>query len=423
MARSPLATPPFLLCAGANFLQSLAFNLYLHLPGFLHDLGADEVRIGVLSSLTALAAIAARPPVGRVMDGRGRRPIVIWGGVLNTIVCLAYLSIDGIGPALVLVRVAHGLAEAALFSSLFTMAADLVPADRRTEGIALYGVSGIVTVSFGGLVGDFILARAGYDALFATSAGLAAGSFVLSLPLRDRRPAPGVHGPSRGFTASVSQRDLVPLWFLGMVFATALSAVFTFVKTFVLETGIGTVGLFFSAYAWAAVGLRLFFAWLPERIGPKRALFPALGALATGLAGLALADDAHTVAAAGALCGLGHGFTFPILSGLVVERAREAERGAALSLFTALFDAGVFVGGPGFGALIGVAGYAGMCASASALVVVGAVAFAPWDRAVLRARAAAGGSDGVAVGSDGVAVGSDGVAVGSDGVGGPGAGG
>lgn len=385
MVRPRLATPAFLLCAAANFLQALAFNLYLHLPGFLHELGADEVRIGLLSSLTAAAAILARPTVGRSMDARGRRPVIVLGGMVNTVVCFAYLGIDAIGPALVAVRIVHGLAEAMLFSALFTLAADGIPAERRTEGIALYGVSGILPISLGGALGDAILARAHYDTLFVASGALAFASLLLSLALQERRTHAAEPVPSRGMAAAMSQRDLLPLWFLGTVFATALAAVFTFVKTWVIETGVGSVGLFFSAYSGAAVVLRLFLAWLPERVGPKRVLFPALAALAAGLVSMAFASSSLTVAAAGALCGLGHGFTFPILSGFVVHRARDSERGAALSIFTALFDAGVLVGGPAFGAIVGAAGYPAMFGSA------GALGFARWDRAALRPRGGMGG--------------------------------
>ena len=56
-----LLTAPFLLSSAANFLQSLSFNLYLHLPGYLKDLGADELQIGLVFSVTAATAIAARP--------------------------------------------------------------------------------------------------------------------------------------------------------------------------------------------------------------------------------------------------------------------------------------------------------------------------------------------------------------------------
>jgi len=359
--RPRLLTTAFLLCFAGNFLQALCFNLFLHLPGFLRDLGARDVEIGLLASLTSVAAIAARPPVGRVMDGKGRRRVILAGGVLNVAVCLLYLTIHDLGPWLAIVRVLHGLAEAMLFSAFFTVAADLVPAERRTEGLALFGISGILPISLGGLLGDVILARAPFATLFGVATALAAASFLISLPLHDSRPA-DAHGdePSRGFRGAALQRDLLPLWFVGTVFSTALAAVFTFVKTFVLDTGIGSVGLFFSFYSTAGVVLRLFLGWLPERIGPKRALWPALGLLALGLGGLAFAHSATSVAVSGLLCGFGHGFTFPILSGLVVERARTAERGVALSLFTSLFDFGMLIGGPAFGLLLEHAGYGGM---------------------------------------------------------------
>ncbi len=374
-----LLTAPFLLSAAANFLQSLAFNLYLHLPGYLKELGAGEVRIGFLFSVTAATAIAARPTVGRVMDAEGRRVVIFAGGILNVVVCALYLTIHSLGPWLYVVRIGHGIAEAMLFAALFTQAADIVPPSRRTEGIALYGVSGLLPVSLGGLLGDVILSRAGYAQLFEVSIAFAAASLALSLPLRDHRPARDT-AAVRSFFTAVTEPNLLPLWFIGFVFAATITATFTFLKTFVMETNIGSVGIFFSAYSGAGVLLRLAFGWVPERIGPKRALFPALGMLTVGFLLLASARTAAAVVVAGMLCGLGHGFTFPILSGLVVTRARPVERGAALSLFTALFDAGVLVGGPFFGIVIHLAGYPAMFMTQAAVMLVGTAAFAVWDR-------------------------------------------
>ena len=74
-ARPPVVSRQFVLCFAANFLQNLAFTLYLHLSGFLHELGADEVRIGLIVSVTAATAILWRPPLGTLMDARGRRGV------------------------------------------------------------------------------------------------------------------------------------------------------------------------------------------------------------------------------------------------------------------------------------------------------------------------------------------------------------
>jgi MFS family permease len=373
-----LITPVFVLAALSNLLHNLSFHLYLHLPGFLTELRASEVQIGLIYGATAATAIAARPLVGRVMDTRSMHLVIVAGGVLNTAVCASYLTVDALGPWLILVRIGHGVGEAMLFAALFAFAAAIVPPARRIEGIALFGASGMLPIGLGGLLGDFILAAGDYPLLFIFSFAFGLVALLLSLPLRDPPRDPGP--PPRGIVAALVQRNLVPLWLGGVLFATALAAHFTFLKTFVIVTATGSVGSFFAAYSAAAVALRVLFGKVPERIGPRRALFPAMGSMAAGLCLLALAPSSAAVTAAGVLGGLGHGFAFPILLATVVTRARASERGAALAIYTALFDAGILAGGPLLGAVIGAAGYTAMFLTAAGLVATAALVLAVFDR-------------------------------------------
>jgi predicted MFS family arabinose efflux permease len=381
VGRPPLFTRALALAFVANFFQGTAFNLFLNLPGFLADLGASKTQIGLIWSVTAASAILSRPVVGRIMDERGRRAIFLIGGVLNVLVCVLYGTVSEIGPWIAAIRVVHGLSEAMLFSGLFTYAADLIPVSRRTEGIAIFGISGLLPISVGAALGEALEQSLGYDALFATAAALAAGSLLLTLPLRDAaRASDDEAGRPHGFLDALGQADLMPLWVATAVFATALAAPFTFMKPFVAETGFGSMATFFNAYAISGVLLRLLFAGLPDRIGPKRALYPAMATLAGGFLLLTLATSSAHVLLAGMLCGLGHGMTFPILMGLVVSRARDADRGAAMAIFTALFDLGMLLGGPAFGILIDTEGFAPAFGLGGLLLAAGGLVFAAWDR-------------------------------------------
>lgn len=389
MAREPLLTRAFVLCSLANLAQGTAFNLYLHLAGFLNGLGADDLEIGVIYGLTAAVAIVARRPLGPYLDRHGYRGVILAGGALNAAVCALYLAVHAMGPGIYLLRVAHGLAEALLFTAFFGYAVDHIPAGRRTEGIALFGISGMLPIALGGVLGEWALARGGFADLFVISAVLAVLSLLLSLPLRDRPRSRSEAEPGRGFWGSLGQRDLLPLWWMGTVFALALTSVFAFLRRFVDETGVGSVGDFFAAYAAAAILLRLGFGWLPDRVGPKRLLFPSLAALAVGFLALAGAEDTRDVVIAGVLCGIGHGYVFPILFALVVSRASDADRGSASAIFTALFDVGVVLGGPLFGSLSRGLDFGWTFATAAGIVVVGTGIFGLWDRPGRLAKASA----------------------------------
>jgi ssRNA-specific RNase YbeY (16S rRNA maturation enzyme) len=58
-ALARLLTLPFALAFVASFLTGLAFHGFLHLPGFLHYLGASEIEIGMVRS--KIASIQRRP--------------------------------------------------------------------------------------------------------------------------------------------------------------------------------------------------------------------------------------------------------------------------------------------------------------------------------------------------------------------------
>jgi predicted MFS family arabinose efflux permease len=389
MPREPLFTRDFAFISAANVFQGLSFFLFIHLPRFLTDLEADEVEIGFIVGVTAIAAIVVRPTIGKIMDTRGRKPVLLVGGVANVAAALLYMTVNSLGVWIYAVRILHGMAEGAMFTSLFTYGADVVPASRRTEGLALFGVSGLIPMALGGLIGDVILSWADFDELFLVSAGFGALALAVAATLPERAPSIAGGARSTGFFSAIRQRSLLPIWLVTGVFSLVLTGYFTFLRTFVDEAGFGSVGVFFAAYAGTAIVLRLLFAWLPARVGEKKVLYPAFGSLVIGFVVLAGAGSGTEVALAGLLCGAGHGHAFPILFGFTVTRAPVGDRGSALAFFTSLFDVGTLTGGPLLGAIIAGFGYPQMYMTAAVILAAGVVAFAVWDRKYDSPRAAA----------------------------------
>ena len=381
----PLLSRNFVLAWLVSFFSGLAYFLFVHFPRFLEGMGADEAEIGRIAGATVFAALLIRPMVGRAMDRRGRRPVILVGNAAHVMALLLYPTVHAIGPWLYTVRILHGFSEALLFAAIFTLAADTIPEARRTEGLALFGVSGLLPIAVGGLLGDIILTHFDFTALFYAAIALGIVALLLSLPLRESvAPAPIEQHVS--FLKSLAQRDLLPLWWITLVFNFALVAYFTFLRTYVDETGIGSVGAFFGAYASTAIALRVFAGWLPDRIGLKRVLYPAMLTLASGFVALSVSHTDLTVTLAGVLCGAGHGYVFPVLFALVFGRASAASRGTAAVIFTGLGDLGVLAGAPILGSVVTGYGYETMFRVAAVAVGVGLLSFAIWDRDLLIPR-------------------------------------
>lgn len=380
-----LFTRSFLLVSIANFTAGMTYALFLHFSGYLAELGASDTEIGFIYGVMAVSAILMRPLLGTAMDRYGRRPVILAGNLINIVFVLLYLTITAIGPWVYVVRIGHGIGEAMLFSAYFTYGTDVVPSSRRTEGIAIFGVSGLLPIAVAGIVGDLVLSAFGFQALFITAAGFAIATLLLSLPLPERKPTVSDGEKRRGFWRIVAMRELLPIWWLLGAFAAVLNGYFVFIRRYVDDTGVGSVGLFFTAYVALAILERVFLGWLPDRIGRTRVLYPSLVALALGFFVLAGAGSAVGIAVAGALCGAGHGFTFPILTAMLVDRAPDTDRGSAMAFFTALFDIGLLIGGPILGAIIDNAGWSVMFVTSGVALLAASAAFVRIDRWAMRA--------------------------------------
>ena len=373
-----LVTRPFVFAFTSNLLMGLTFALFIHYAGFLVELGATESTVGLIVGIGSIGSLIARPYVGKLMDKIGRRPLIHVGNAINVIGLAALTTVTTISWWVYALTIIHGIAEAVLFTSFVTYVADIVPAGRRTEGMALFGVSGQMPLALGGLLGDYILRTSTYTTLFWVGAGIGAAAFVFGLPLPESK---GAHTrPSRGFLAAVRQHELSPIWLITASFSLALISIFTFLKTFVDTTGYGSVGIFFAMYSTMAIFVRLAGRQLPRIVGELRVLSISLAVMSGGMVLLGWATTTLAIGVAGATAGLGHGFAFPILNSLVVARSKAEERGAALSGFLSFFPLAALIGAPILGRVIETAGYRTMYTGVGAQMLLVVAGYSLWER-------------------------------------------
>lgn len=388
MSSEPLFTNRFWLACSVHFSGGMALSLYILFPLFIRQLGGSEFTIGLYAGITGAAAVAARLPVGRLLDTQGRRRVLVGAGLLHVASWVGFLSVGALGMRSVFFVSAYGLASGSLFASYFTYASDIVPVTRRSEGIAMFGIWGMLPNGLGPLLGEFLIQRVGFQVYFTVAAGFALVSLCVSLLLPETAVPRRERSTDTG-TAPVPfpWRGLLFLLCTTFMFGTAADSIFTFLAPFAQSSGRGGVGSFFMSYALTAVTVRVLGGRLPDRIGLHRVLIPALFLYAAGA--LLVPHVTHGVALVfvGAMCGAGHGYAFPILNVLTVEQVSPAHRGRAVSWFTAMFDLGNTLANPILGAVAEWAGYRTMfTASGLGILITAAIVWRKRPSAQLSAE-------------------------------------
>lgn len=145
--RPPLVTKSFLLLVLGHFLQGLGWSSMLLLPLYLDHLHASRAEVGAIMAMASVGGLTARPLVAWALDRVGRRPTLLAGTALMSLGMVLLALATDVGPLVYGVRLLFGLGQGAVFTGYFTVAADLVPEARRTEGLALFGLSGLVPLA------------------------------------------------------------------------------------------------------------------------------------------------------------------------------------------------------------------------------------------------------------------------------------
>ena len=366
----PLITRSFLLLVAAHFLTSLGYSSLLLLPLYLQHLGADREEIGVIMATAAVSGILTRPAVAWMLDRWGRKPVVVMGTAITGVSMLMLAAVVRIDMIIYLERAILGAGLGAVFTGYFTFAADIVPQERRTEGLALFGASGLVPLLINPFADQIGISVPGLR-WFLPAIGIL---ILLSLLILWRIPEPesvaGSRPPMRRALGALVHASLWPVWLATITFGGLVALFMTFATVAAEERGVENAPSLWLTYALGAVLVRLLGGRVPDRLGPSNLVAPAIGLYVGALLLAAMAHDFGDFLVAATMAGVGHGYCFPVLSGQVVSRMPATFRGSGVALFTALWGVSELLITPLFGAIADARGDAAMFVLAACAAVV-----------------------------------------------------
>jgi len=298
----------------------------------------------------AIGGLVSRPFVGWALDTIGRRPTLIAGTILSTLGLLGIGLVEDTGPLVYVIRVLFGMGAGTVFTAYFTFASDIVPRDRRTEGIAIFGVAGLVPLIVNPI--SSLLGIEGADVRWFLP--IIGSAVLISLPFLLAVQEPSAPNDRLPLTlaaviASLGARRLLPVWFAAVIFSGCVNIYMSFATVIAQKNGVLMPTALWFTYAGGAVIVRIFGARLPDRVGPARIVAPALASYASAFLIASHSTGDLGFLFSGLMAGVGHGYCFPVLTSLVVSRIADAHRGSGIAMFTALWGLSALVFNPLFG--------------------------------------------------------------------------
>ncbi len=374
----------FVFLVAGNLFLFLAYLSYQLLPLHIKALGGGETDIGWVMGAPNLMSVVLTPVFGIFVDRFGRKPFLLMGQCCVAVSCGGFLIAGDSFLLFAALRTVQNVGVAMAFTAGGVLVADTAPKGQLAQALGVYGMFGMVAHALAPAIGEFVISAGGFYSLFVLT--VAYGVVGLSLVSRVREAAPpAAAGESDSIWRVFIRAGFTQIMLLGFLNGAALGTVTTYVPTYIRSRGIQWISLFFITYTVTAIFIRVGFGRLSDRLGHRRIIAPAFFVLIAGVWFLSEAKAQWMFALAGVLNGTAHGFLFPAINALALNRSSDGNFGKAQSLFGAAFSAGMTLGVFSHGVIAAAFGYSAMFLSLACWILVGLLIFLVWDQRDRRA--------------------------------------
>lgn len=348
-------TRDFLLVCMANFFVFLGFQMTLPtIPLFVKELGGGDQLVGIIVGIFTFSALLIRPYAGHILESKGRGFVYLLGLIIFV------FSVGGFAFALsmlvlIILRIIQGVGWGFSTTAGGTVATDLIPPNRRGEGLGYFGLSGNIALAFGPSLGLTLVGVISFTQLFLLCGAFGLVALLLASKIHYKKVEVSEHKTTT-IKFDIFEKTAIQPSILLFFITFSFGGITTFLPLHSFENGVKGIELYFLFFAIFLMISRTFAGKLYDKKGHFYVFLPGTFLIFLAMLLLAWLPNTMVLLIAVSLYGLGFGGVQPALQAWAVEKANARRRGMANATFFSFFDLGVGCGAIIFG-VIAIFGY------------------------------------------------------------------
>jgi MFS family permease len=322
-----------------------SFNLILpELNQFITDLGG-EAQKGLVISLFTISAGLARPFSGKLSDTIGRKKVMIVGMFVCFIVSLLYPLSFSVWFFLLL-RFLHGFSAGFLPTGATAMVTDLLPPEKRGQGMGIWGTFSSLGIGVGQALGSYIFQHLGMDNLFMISAGTAVISGIMIMYVKETLEHRQKFESKLLMVTwkDVFEPSVLPSAIVMFLLCIPSGIIFVLTPDMSGYLGLSNKGWFFGVYVMATIAVRLMSGSLSDKIGRRKTLIIGSIFLIVSMLMIGYSRDWYSYTIAAIIFGIATGITSPTIFAWTADISHEDRRGVGAGTVFIALEMGIMVG-------------------------------------------------------------------------------
>ena len=378
----------FILLFITNLLVLAAFYASIPIiPIYCQEIGITGARVGIVLTAMSVATILFRPVAGYLLDNFNRYRVYL---LFLALFCLSFPAFIAFPmfAALIVIRLYMGAVYSVCGSATMTLAGDVLPAGKITEGISRFAFTVSIGMAVGPYVGLQVQSHMSSQASFLTIFGITVAALICVSCCRIRYPKvqrkrfsirDTIHGPA------------LPFMFNMMFLMIPYGAVIAYSSIFAQEKGLSAFLPYF--YIFLVIGMlasKLSTQKMIDAGRHKGLVCLSLGILILTMASYLFLQTGVHLLIAGFFFGVGYGVLQPLFQAFVTGSTPAPKRGVANATYMLSYDVGIGIGSLLMGCLQETIGLSvGFALTVIAYVIGGVVYLAYVDGYYHRLKAAA----------------------------------